>query len=144
MPLRLPEATRNAKADAAVDRIDLGSGSAQGELRIYSGTQPASADDAPAGDLLVTVELNQPAFGAASSGAATLDTSGGLSGVGTAAAGAGTNATWGRVVNRDAATVLDGHVTVTGGGGVFTLDNISIAEDQVVNLTGGTYTQPAS
>ena len=40
-----------------------------GTLKIYTGTQPATADEAPTGTLLVTITLPTPAFAAASGGA---------------------------------------------------------------------------
>lgn len=142
MATRLPNASQQAAADAVVDRLDAGAGA--GKLRIYSGAQPADADSAPVGTLLCEVTLADPAFGAAaSSGVATL-LGVPLSGVGTAGAGAGTNAQSYRLVDSNDVTVADGAVTGTGGGGELELDNVNIAEDQVVNITALTYTQPAS
>lgn len=144
MATRLPNASQQAAADAVVDRVDVGTVALQGKLRIYSGAQPADADSAPVGNLLCEVDLAQPAFGAAAiNGTATL-LGVPLSGVGTAAAGVGTAAQSFRVVDRDAATVFDGAVTGTGGGGELELDNVSIAESQAVEVTAFTYTQPAS
>jgi hypothetical protein len=144
MATRLPNASQQAAADSVVDRVDAGTGTTEGKLRIYAGAQPADADSAPVGDLLCEIDLDQPAFGAAATtGTATL-LGVPLSGVGTAAAGAGTAAQSFRIVNRDDATVVDGAVTGTGGGGELVLDNVSIAEAQTVTVTALTYTQPAS
>jgi hypothetical protein len=144
MATRLPDASQQAAADAVVDLIDVGSANTEGKLRIYAGVQPADADSAPVGDLLVEIDLNDPAYGSAtSSGTAQLDTTGGISGVGTAAAGAGTDAQSFRVVDKDEGTVFDGAVTGTGGGGELELDNVSVAEAQVVNISSLDYTHPA-
>lgn len=139
MAARLPNASQQASTDAVVDRIDLGTGTATGKLRLYSGTQPADADSAPVGTLLVEIDLANPAYGSAnSSGTAALA---GTPRTGTGAA-AGNAASF-RVINRDGATVFDGAVTATGGGGQLELDNINIAVGQTVNVTSLNYTQPA-
>lgn len=51
-----------------------------GRLMIYSGSQPASADDAPSGTLLVTVTLASGAWTAETRGFATTELTGGGSG----------------------------------------------------------------
>jgi hypothetical protein len=144
MATRLPNASQQAAADAVVDLIDVGSGETEGKLRIYAGAQPADADSAPVGDLLCEIDLAQPAFGAAASTGTATALGVPLSGVGTAAASTGTAAQSFRIVDRDDATILDGAVTGSGGGGELELDNVSIAEAQAVSITALTYTQPAS
>lgn len=140
MATRLPNASQQAAADAIVDRIDLGTGTPTGKLRVYSGAQPADADSAPAGTLLLDVDLANPAYDAAdASGTATLA---GIPRTGTGAA-AGVAQSF-RVVNRDGETVFDGAVTATGGNGELELDNTNIAAGQTVTITGLTYTQPGT
>lgn len=139
MATRLPNASQQAAADAVVDQIDLGTGDTEGKLRIYTGTQPADADTAASGTLLVEIDLANPAYGAANtSGTAALSGTP-LSGTGAADGDAG----WFRIVNRDATTVFDGEVTATGGSGELELDNVSIATGQTVNISSLSYTQPA-
>lgn len=137
MALRLSTATVNAKCDAAVDRLD--GGPAAGTVKVYSGSQPASANDAATGTLLATFTLADPAFSAASSGVATL--------LGTprttTGASAGT-AGWFRAADSTGATVFDGSITVTGGGGQLTLNTTTVSVGVAVELTGGSYTQPAT
>ena len=70
MATRLPTAARNAACDAVVDLLDAGAGA--GTIKIYTGSQPASANDAASGTLLATITLSDPAFGAASTGVATM------------------------------------------------------------------------
>src|SRR6188508_3108300 len=120
MAIRYPTATRSALCDAWVDRFDAGSGA--GKIRIYTGTQPATANDAVSGTLLVEITLNDPAFGAASSGAATIDSDPALTGTASASGTAG----WWRGLDSDSATVCDGSVTASGGGGDLTLATTSI------------------
>lgn len=136
MATRLATATRNAAADAVVDLLDGGSGA--GTIKIYTGSQPASANDAATGTLLVTITLSDPAFGAASSGAATLSGTP-LSGTGVASGTAG----WARLADSAAATVIDGSVTATGGGGQIELATTTVSSGATVQITSGTVTMPA-
>jgi hypothetical protein len=131
MAARITTAARNAAADAVVDLVDGGAGA--GKLRIYTGSQPATADTAASGTLLVDIALADPAFGTASSGAAALA---GTPRSNTASA-AGT-AGWFRVLDSNNVAVFDGAIGVE-----LTLDNNSIASGQTVNITSLTYTQPA-
>ena len=135
MAVRLSTAARNASTDAVVDLIDAGA--AAGTIKIYSGSQPASANDAATGTLLATVALADPAFGAASSGAA--------SGTDPAAATASATGTagWFRVADSNGATVFDGSVTATGGGGDMQLSSVSLTSGGSVDLSSLSYTTPA-
>lgn len=136
MTTRLPDASQQAAADAVVDRTDAGGA---GSLKIYTGSQPADADNTPAGTLLVTIALAATAYGSAnSSGTAALAST---PRTGTAVA-TGTAGCF-EVVSGGGAKVFQGSVTATGGGGDLTLDNTSIASGQTVNITSLNYTQPA-
>lgn len=137
MATRIPTATRNAMANAAVDLLDAGTGA--GIIRIYTGSQPASANDAASGTLLGTLTCSDPAFGNASTGVATAsaitsDTSADATGT----------AGWFRALDSDANTVLDGSITATGGGGDMTLDSVSIVAGGTIAVTSWTVTAPAS
>ena len=138
MATRIADAARNAAADAVVDRIDAGAGA--GTLKIYTGSQPADADDAESGTLLVTITFSDPAFGAAASGSAAADTTPALSAAAVAAGTAG----WFRVEDSTGANVFDGSVTATGGGGDIELDNTSIASGQTVTVSSLSFAVPAS
>lgn len=135
MALTLANATRTAMIDALVDRFDLGTG--PGVIEIRSGSRPASAEDAATGTLLATVTLVDPAFGAGANGVATVADPAAV-----AAAASGT-ASWFRGKDSTGATVCDGSVTATGGGGDLTLATTSITSGLSVDITGGTFTQPA-
>ncbi len=126
--------TQNNQADALADLYD------GGELKIYSGSQPATADTAPTGTLLVTITLPTPAFGAASSGVAAKAGTW----AGTAGAGSPTNAGWFRIKSSGGSFPIDGAVTATGGGGELELDNIGISTGQVITINSFTISQPAS
>lgn len=136
MATRIPTARRNALADSLVDALDAGAG--PGIIRIYTGTQPASANTAPSGTLLGTLTLSDPAFGNAANGVAT---AGSITGD-TSADATGT-AGWFRALDSDGNTVIDGSVTATGGGGDLTLSSVSIVAGGAINITGWTVTMPS-
>jgi len=135
MALSLSTATRNAACDAVVDRADAGTGA--GTIQIRSGTRPATANDAATGTLLATVTLADPAYGAAAAGVATLTDPAAVTGI------ADGTATWFRMLDSTSATVLDGSVTATGGGGDLTLNTTTISTGVSVDVTGGSITMPA-
>lgn len=136
MTVRLPTAARNAAADAVVDLADAGVGAAT--IQVRTGAQPASANDAASGTLLVTFTLADPAFGSAATGVAT-----GASLPRSATGAAAGTAGWYRVLDSTGATVHDGSVTATGGGGDMTMDTTTVSVGLTVNLTGLTVTMPA-
>lgn len=138
MATRIPTASRNAAADAVVDRLDAGS--AAGYVEIRTGSQPATGNDVASGTLLATITLNDPGFGAAASGTATADVSPAL----TAAAVATADAGWFRAYDSDDNAVIDGSVTATGGGGDMQLNTIALVTAVDVTITAWTITMPAS
>jgi hypothetical protein len=128
MPVTLQTNGRNAAADAVTALVN------GGKLVLKA------ANDT----VLCTVTLNNPAFGAASSGSAALSVSPALSGTGSAGAGGGTLATKFDFTTSADAVVWSGEVVQgSASDGQIGMDNNSIAEDQVVNVTGYTHTQPA-
>ena len=136
MAIRISTTARNAAADAVVDLIDAGA--AAGQLRIYTGAQPATADTAASGSLLATVTLVDPAFGAAASGTATMADPPAVDATGAGVAG------WFRVLDSNGNAVFDGSVTGSGGNGDLELSNTNIAVGQSIDITsGGTITMPA-
>lgn len=138
MTIRLPIATRNAAANAVADLVDAGAGS--GLVRIYTGTQPANADLAPTGTLLATFTTNDPAFGTSGTGTANFIVVPAISTTGVAPGDAG----WFRVFDSTGATVLDGSVTATGGGGDLIMNTVTVSIGLALQLTAGTITMPAS
>lgn len=133
--LQITNATRSAACDAIVDRLDTGGA---GTIKLYTGTQAATADTAIGSQtLLVTINLSATAFGAASNGVATLA---GTPLSGTAVA-SGT-ATWFRMANGAGTTIMDGTV------GTATSDLIvnttTINSGNTVTVSSGTVTMPAT
>lgn len=134
--LRISTAARNAAVNAVAGLVDADAGA--GTIKIYTGSQPASANDAATGTLLATVALADPAFGAGSSGTATGTDPASVSAVATGTAG------WFRMADNSGDTVLDGDVTGTGGGGTMQLSSTSIVSGGSVDITALSLTMPAS
>lgn len=105
---------------------DLGTGS---QLKLYTGTAPASADDVATGTLLATINFGSPAYGYASGGASAL--SGDQSGTASATGTVG----YARLVK--GGYVLQGSAGLSGTD--FILDNVSLTSGvTVVSVTEAT------
>jgi hypothetical protein len=127
---------RNARLDSLETTI-----STSPKLRMYSGAMPANCAAAATGTMLCEITLPSDWLAAASGG--TKAKSGTWSGTGDAGAGGGTNAGYFRIWDTAVATThIQGDITATGGGGAMTLNNISIASGQAVEVT--TFTLTAS
>lgn len=130
MAVQYSVTVRNAQLDAKETAIGTGP-----LLELWSGTKPASCAAADsAGAKLCTITLPSDWLAAAASGVKSK--SGTWSGTGAAAASTGTAATHYRLYDSGRTTCHEqGSVTVTGGGGEITLDNVSIAENQAVTIS---------
>jgi hypothetical protein len=128
MALQLSVAARDAQNDAIETTI-----STTPKLRLYSGAQPANCAAAASGTLCA--ELDLPSDWLGDSAAGVKSKAGTWSGVGHANAGAGTDVGHFRVTDAAGTTChIQGSVTVTGGGGDLTMDNINVATDQAVTV----------
>jgi hypothetical protein len=136
--LRLSGATRNRLGDALDDAINSGDDAAT--IKLYSGTQPATADTALAGNtLLATFDLDDPAFGTSSSGTITLGgTPRTAEGV---AAGTATFFRMESVGTGNIGTILDGDVGTSSTTLILNTTTISVGVD--VSITAGTLTVPS-
>jgi hypothetical protein len=130
---QLANAQRSRAADAVCVRAN------SGILRIYDGSQPATADTAIGAQvILAELTMNSTAFGAASNGVATAnaitsDTS--ANNTGTAA--------WFRLFESDGTTVIcDG--TVGTGPHNLVVSTTAFVATATVAITSLTYTQPAA
>ncbi len=138
MTVHLANATARVACDAINALIDAGGGA--GKLQIYSGTRPATADDAPSGTLLVEFAFAATAFGASAQvGNGATATANAIASVTAAATG---TATWFRVLAFDDDVIFDGSVTATGGGGDLQLSTVSIAAGIDVSVVSLTATMP--
>jgi len=137
---RIATAIRNSLADALDDACNSGASAAT--IKIYDGSQPANANTAVSSQtLLATFTLDDPAFGAASSGVITL----GGTPRSTTGAAAGT-ATWARCESNgsgNVGTIFDCDVTGTGGGGTIQLNTTTVSVGVNLSITSGTVTMPA-
>ena len=126
---RLATAQANRAADAVCVRLN------SGYLRLYTDTQPATADTAiGAQTLLAELRWNATAFGAAASGVATANAITG------ATAGATGTATWFRALESDGTTpVFDGSVGSSGAN--LNLNSVAISSGAAVSVSAYTYTQ---
>jgi len=130
---KLSNAGANAAADATCTLLN------SGKLRIYSGTQPATADTGLSGNtLLAELSFGATAFGSAVAGVATAN----AISSDTDADATGT-ATWFRAVKSDGTTVVfDGSVGT--GTNDLVIDNASITQHGTVAVSALTYTQSKS
>jgi hypothetical protein len=126
MALGYPVALRNIRLDA----VTTFAGNS-GKLRIYDGTRPATGGSIGAAVLLAELTYNATFAPAASGGVLTLNAI-----ADDAAADATGIATWFRAVKSDGTTfVMDGSVSVTGGGGDLQLSTNEIVVGIVIAVT---------
>ena len=99
----LTKATGQAALDAIVDRLDVGGA---GTIKIYTASQPATADTAlGAQTLLATLTFSATAFGAASNADPTVATAASITS--DSSADATGTAAWARLASGGATTILD-------------------------------------
>jgi hypothetical protein len=123
-------------ANAMLDAYETHIGAAP-RLRFYTGAPPASAATARTGTLLAELTLPSDWMAAAVAGSSAL--AGTWTGTGLPAAGTGTAIGHFAMMNAAGTVCFDqGTITVTGGGGDMTLDNVSLATGQTITVTGFT------
>lgn len=129
--LQITNAMASAAADAVCGQLD------NGYIRIYDGTQAATADTAVgAQTLLAELRFGATAFGAASNGVATANAI-----TADSSANASGTASWFRCLKSDGTTVIfDG--TVGTSGADMNLNSVAIAAGAAVSISSFTYTQP--
>ena len=122
-----PVVIRNGISDYVVDKIDIGSTDATGDLVFLT-----------AGDVEVaTLAMTNPAFGAAASGVATAATI-----TNDPSATGGTIAKF-KIQDRDNTTVVEGSCSLIGGGGEMELTSLVIVAAEEVSISSLTYTAPS-
>lgn len=131
MTVHIKTTRRSAMMAALGAAVDEGSG--PGKLRIYTGSQPANADTAVSGTLLLEFVLQDPAF-TESGGVLTLDVTPTITDDALADGTAG----WGRFFDSDDEAVIDGAV-----GSEITLTDTSLETGQTVTVVSCTFTLPA-
>jgi hypothetical protein len=134
--IRVADATRNVMMDALVAQMNLGAGAAT--LKVYSGTQPATADDALAGNtLLATLTFSDPAAPGASNGVVTFSAI-----TEDSSADAAANASFARIQDGDGNVVFDGDVGTSGA--MINFNTVAIAAGGPVRVTSFSITMPDS
>lgn len=134
--LRVADALRNAQLQLIADAINAGSG--PGTIKIYSGSQPADADDAVGGGntLLATLTFADPPEADITNGVLTFDSI-----VRDEDADATDTATWARIEDSDGNNVFDCDVGTSGA--TINLNTTSIVIGGPVEITTFTLTAPA-
>lgn len=131
MALGFATTLRTARASQIVAAIDAGAGA--GKLRLYNGTRPATGGSVTT--LLAELTFSDPC-GTVTSGVLT------FSAIASDASADNTGtATWFRIVDSTGAFVLDGTITVTGGGGDITMTSTSIQAGVTVDATSLVFTE---
>ena len=126
MAIQFSIPVRNARLDAITTAIG-----ASAKLVIYSGEQPSDCSQAASGTVIATLELPSSWMLAAASGSKSkTGTWTDLSADATGTAG------YFRIYDSLLTTCgIQGAITVTGGAGDMTLDNISIVEGQTITIS---------
>ena len=130
MALRKNTELRNGQADA------LGAFFNGGTLKIYTGGQPASANDAASGSLLATITIPATAFGASASGVIAKSGTWSVVATGTGTAG------WARMESSAGARKMD--FLCAESAAELIIDNDAIVTGGVVTVTALTLTTPAA
>lgn len=135
MAITLSTTLRNNQADQVEATIGTSA-----KLKFRTGAPPSNVGAASTGTVLATLDLPSDWLTAAAAGA--VGKNGTWSGVGAAAAGAGTDIGHFEITASNGTTVgIRGTVTATGGGGDMTVDNINLAENQPISVSSFTYTR---
>lgn len=135
MTVRLTVTARNAMLGGSGALKDLLAG---GSIEIYTGAQPATVGNAPAGTKLSTNALSAIAFGTPSNGSMTANAI-------TNDSSADASGTAGCFVIKDSSNTiqLDGAIALTTGGDI-NFDNITFVQGGVVSITSLVLTVPIS
>ena len=131
MALGFATTLRTARASQIVAAIDAGAGA--GKLRLYNGTRPATGGAVTT--LLAELTFSDPC-GTVTNGVLTFSAI-----ASDASADTTGTATWFRIVDSTGAFVLDGTITVTGGGGDITMTSTSIQAGVTVDATSLVFTE---
>ena len=129
---KLSNAAVSAAVDAVTAQVDGGT------LVMYTGSAPATVDDAPTGTVVASLTLSSPAFGAASNGVATANT------ITSATASNSGTVGYFRLRTSGGSARIQGTVTTAGGGGDLILGTTAITAGETVSVTSLTYTLPKS
>lgn len=130
--IQLSTACRNARLDAIETTAGTGA-----ILKLRTGAQPATCATADSGTVVASLTLPSDWMSAAAAGAkAKLGTWSD-----TSADSTNTAAHWRLYASDGTTCCAQGSVTITGGGGDLTLDDITVTAAQAVTITAWTFTE---
>jgi hypothetical protein len=133
MPLNFSTALRNARAQAIIAAIDTGT--ANGTLKFYSGTKPATGVAITDQTLLGTATFSKPC-GAVVNGVLTFEPI-----ASDPVADATGTITWARALNGDNAFVFDMDCGASGGSSVVSFNNVSVEAGGIIMINSGALTE---
>lgn len=126
MAIRLSTNIRNGALQLVNEAVN--GGSAAGQARLYTGSQPASPDSAASGTLLASFVLEDPAFALPTAGTMVLDADPDINATAVASGTAG----YMRFVDSNGVAIMDGSVGTSGTD--FLVNTTSIVSGQTVTL----------
>lgn len=132
MPLRMSGTLRTSRADLVAAAL------AGGTLELRSGSQPTNVAAPDAGTLLCVISV--PVGGFSGSVDGTFQAQDTWTGTALPAAGAGATIQHFRFKSSTGAAVLDGAVSVPGGGGQMIINEVEVVSSQPVIVAGFSYT----
>ena len=132
MPLRMSGTLRTNRADLVAAAL------AGGTLELRSGSQPANVAAPDAGILLCVISVPVGGFSGSVNG--TFQAQDTWTGTATLAAGAGAIIQHFRFKSSTGEAVLDGAVSVPGGGGQMIINEVEVVSSQPVIVAGFSYT----
>lgn len=133
MTMRFNETLRTARAQQIIDAIDANS--APGEIKIYSGTQPATGEALSGNTLLGTLTFSETS-GTATAGVLTFN---GITE--DSEADANGTATWARITDGAGAFVMDVSIGTIGSGEVIEMNTTSIVEGGPIRINSFVITE---
>jgi hypothetical protein len=131
--IRLSPILKTARLQAVIAALDAGPGPAQ--LRLYTGPAPDGGAAVTTQTLLATLVLQKPAGNIAGDVLTLAPIADVL------AVGAGAVA-WARLVDSTGAWCADLEVTVTGGSGAVTMDNLTVYPGGTLRTVSATFKEP--
>ena len=130
MTFRISNLAASSMVDAFAVLLDGGT------IKARTGTQPATVDTAETGTLLVTMSYDADAAPGGTNGVAIINLP--VSGTAVAAGDMG----WARGYKSTGEAVFDGSITLTGNGGDLIATLLTLAIDDIAQLTLQQFTQP--
>tara|TARA_R110000751_G_scaffold93925_3_gene183339 strand:- start:587 stop:1003 length:417 start_codon:yes stop_codon:yes gene_type:complete len=137
MAVKISTSARNAACDAVVGKIDGGSANSSGYIEIRTSPRAASPQAAASGTLLASLNFSNPAFQSSVNGVSKANTIADDSSIDATGVAA-----WFRFYDRDSNSVIDGTITIVGGGGDLEFNNIQFVKEGSAQVHEFSITMP--